>query len=256
MDKLLQDLGATQYSHRAVLKVRALRLVSDGRECRLCSNLPQQKIDEWRHTFRLLDGKGVERFLSQLDGADAVPTAEPNAQAAERKEQADASQCNRMSVSGFQAELLFQIVEKHAAVCPAAATTDADSIGIPPAQAEWYESAHEDGLKRAAESRDSVSDTAVGNGWEYSDDDVLGMVAPLRLHAHDSVLDVGCGDGYFLERVLRLLHRLEVRAAARPLLLPSSCVALASRAAAARHGRRPHALHDQHRARSLHQAGT
>jgi hypothetical protein len=125
-----------------------------------------------------------------------------------------------MSVSGFQAQLLFHIVEKHAAVCPAAAKIDADSIGIPPAQAEWYESAHDDGLKRAEESRDSVSDTAIGNGWEYSDDDVLGMVAPLRLKTHDSVLDVGCGDGYFLERLLRLLHGLQVRAAARLLLFP------------------------------------
>jgi hypothetical protein len=210
-------------------------IVTCARAQPVCSILPQQRIDEWRHTFRLLDDKGVELFLSRHKAADAVQIAGPKEQAAEpkeqaaerkeqaaeRKEQAEAAQCNRMSVSGFQAQLLFQIVEKHAAVCPAAATTAADSIGIPPAQAEWYESAHDDGLKRAEESRDSVSDTAIGNGWEYSDDDVLGMVAPLRLHMHDSVLDIGCGDGYFLERLLRLLHRLEVRAAARPLLLLS-----------------------------------
>jgi hypothetical protein len=230
--------------------------VTFARAQAVCSILPQQRIDEWRHTFRLLDDKGVELFLSQHKAADAVPIAEPKEQAAEPKEQAETARCNRMSVSGFQAQLLFHIVEKHAAVCPAAAKIAADSIGIPPAQAEWYESAHDDGLKRAEESRDSVSDTAIGNGWEYSDDDVLGMVAPLRLKTHDSVLDVGCGDGYFLERLLRLLHGLEVRAAARPLLFPPCCAALASRAAAARHGRRPHALHDQHRPRSLPQAGT
>ncbi len=55
-----------------------------------------------------------------------------------------------------------------------------------------------------------MSDTAVGNGWEYSDDDIMGMVAPLSLDMHDSVLDVGCGDGYFLERLLRLQPQLKV----------------------------------------------
>lgn len=36
VDKLLQDLGATRYSHRAVLKVRVLWLVCDGNKCDMC----------------------------------------------------------------------------------------------------------------------------------------------------------------------------------------------------------------------------
>lgn len=67
-----------------------------------------------------------------------------------------------------------------------------------------------------------------GNGWTYTDADILGMVAPLKFAADDrfvccgcgaardgsranSVIDVGCGDGYFLSRVLHFYSRYALR---------------------------------------------
>ena len=116
----------------------------------------------------------------------------------------------RFSVSGSQAARLFDIAAEHSNVCPAVAIAPGVSSGIPQPQAEWYESAHVDGEKQADAANDGVSDTAVGNGWEYGDDDILGMVAPLNFGPHESILDVGCGDGYFVERLLRLLPQLQV----------------------------------------------
>jgi hypothetical protein len=117
---------------------------------------------------------------------------------------------NRFSVTGPQAALLFEIAVKTAEVCPAADVAPGSSFGITKEQAQWYESAHDKGVQQADEADDGVSDTAVGNGWEYGDDDILGMVAPLALELRDSVLDVGCGDGFFLERMLRVLPQLQV----------------------------------------------
>ena len=121
------------------------------------------------------------------------------------------AQNRRFSVTGPQVARLFEIAAKHSKICPAAKKAIGAAGGIPQAQAEWYESAHVDGVKQADAANDGVSDTAVGNGWEYGDNDILGMVAPLGLEPNDSVLDVGCGDGYFVERLLRLLPQLQVR---------------------------------------------
>jgi hypothetical protein len=193
---------------------------------------------EWREQLRALDKAGAQLLLSKITAgaADVAPAAH------EKRQETRAKECQRMSVTGSQAALLFQVAAQHASVCPRVAVAAGDAAGIPAEQAEWYESAHEDGLKQAQEANDGVSGTAVGNGWEYSDGDVLGMVAPLSLRAHDSVIDVGCGDGYFLERLLRLQPQLQVPP-------PPPLLIRVSRAAAARHGRRPHALHGQHRPR-------
>jgi hypothetical protein len=121
------------------------------------------------------------------------------------------AQNRRFSVSGPQAARVFEIAARHSEICPVSKKTIGVSDGIPQEQAEWYENAHVDGVKQADSTNDGVSDTAVGNGWEYSDEDILGMVAPLDLEPNDSVLDVGCGDGYFVERLLRLLPQLQVR---------------------------------------------
>ena len=107
-------------------------------------------------------------------------------------------------------ELKIDIAVKTAKFCPAATVAPDDSYGIPKHQAAWYEKAHEAGLQQADNANDAVSDTAVGNGWEYGDDDILGMVAPLDLQFGDSVIDVGCGDGFFMERILRMLPQLRV----------------------------------------------
>ncbi len=159
---------------------------------------------EWREALRALDKKGAHLLLSNMTAGAVSPTAH------QKLQEKAAEECKRVSVTGSQAALLFQVAAQHASVCPRASVAAGDTAGIPAEQAEWYESAHADGEKQAQEANDGVSDTAVGNGWEYSDDDVLGMVAPLSLRAHDSVIDVGCGDGYFLERLLRLQPQLKV----------------------------------------------
>jgi hypothetical protein len=165
----------------------------------------QQKILEWRESFRLLNEHGVQLYLSKINEpkplakADAAPCSlSPPAQG------------TAVSVTGPQVARVFQFVQKHVQVCPAPVDDSSASAGIPKEQADWYESAYEDGVKQAAEANNVVSDTAVGNGWEYSDDDILGMVHALSFEVNDSVLDVGCGDGYFLERLLRLLPQLKV----------------------------------------------
>ena len=159
----------------------------------------QQKILEWRESFRLLNEHGVQLFISKIN-------------ALKQPAKTDATQAmdKAVSVTGPQIARVFQFVQRHVQVCPAARDDTGASIGIPKEQAEWYESAYEDGVKQAATANDVVADTSVGNGWEYSDDDILGMVGPLDFKEHDSVLDVGCGDGYFLERLLRLRQQLKV----------------------------------------------
>lgn len=158
--------------------------------------------------------------MSRIRAAKPVPQASPppphQARAATEKSQempkqaVEPAQSKRFSVTGSQAARLFDMAAEHSNVCPAVAIAPGVSSGIPQPQAEWYESAHLDGEKQADAANDGVSDTAVGNGWEYGDDDILGMVAPLNFGPHESVLDVGCGDGYFAERLLRLLPRLQV----------------------------------------------
>jgi hypothetical protein len=178
-------------------------------------------MEEWRETVRPLDNAGVELFLSKLNvldvqqphaaGAESPPTLQ-EAPENTAVPTAPGKLASRFSVTGAQAARLFEIAVKTAKVCPAAdvAVAPESSFGIPKEQAEWYESAHEDGVQQADKANDAVSDTAVGNGWEYGDDDILGMVAPLSFELGDSVLDVGCGDGFFMERMLRVLPQLQV----------------------------------------------
>ena len=113
-------------------------------------------------------------------------------------------------MTGPEAARLFDMAAKHAKICPTTSFAPDAFGGIPQPQVEWYENAHNDGEKQASAANDGVSDTAVGNGWEYGDNDILGMLAPFNLKQHESVLDVGCGDGFFVERLLRLLPQLKV----------------------------------------------
>jgi len=46
------------------------------------------------------------------------------------------------------------------------------------------------------------------------------MVAPLAFELGDSVLDVGCGDGFFMERMLRVLPQLQVPLCCIQSLIP------------------------------------
>jgi SAM-dependent methyltransferase len=205
---LLLDLGVQRYTHRAVLKVSMtcpsviLRFASHS----FISNFRQQKINEWRVLLRQLK---IVDLLSSVNGFEShVPPVILEEMPDDALSQ---SHRQRVSMTGFQAARLFEMAVRHAKVCPATAIAVGNPEGIPEPQALWYESAHDDGVKRAEASNDVVSDTAVGNGWEYSDDDILGMVAPLGFELNDSIVDVGCGDGYFVERLARLLSELRVR---------------------------------------------
>jgi hypothetical protein len=193
------------------------------------TDLAQQKMEEWRETVRPLDNAGVELFLSKLNVLDvqqphaADAESPPTSQEALENTAAPTAPgklASRFSVTGPQAARLFEIAVKTAKVCPAAEVAPGSSFGIPKEQAEWYESAHEDGVQQADKASDVVSDTAVGNGWEYGDDDILGMVAPLAFELGDSVLDVGCGDGFFMERMLRVLPQLQVPLCCIQSLIP------------------------------------
>jgi hypothetical protein len=229
LDNLLLDMGVQRWAHRTVLKVPAQVFLAQSH----FTSLLQQKMEEWREAVRPLDDAGVELFLSKLNvlhvqqphaaDAESPPTSQeaPENTAVPTATGKLSSLC--FSVTGPQAARLFEIAVKTAKVCPAADAAAGSSFGIPKEQAEWYESAHEEGVQQADKANDGVSDTAVGNGWEYGDDDILGMVAPLALELRDSVLDVGCGDGFFMERMLRVLPQLQVSLCCIRLLIRLCC---------------------------------
>ncbi len=190
--------------------------------------MPQQKIQEWRESLRPLDDASVELFLSKFTSTPDIATTdhevtpaantdhEVTAAATTDHEVTAAATTqhgtvgtprSRFSASGSQVARLFEIAVKTANFCPSVAVDPDDSFGIPKNLAKWYEEAHDAAANNA---NDAVSDTSAGNGWEYNDNDIMGMVAPLDFEFGDSVLDVGCGDGFFMERILRVLPQLQV----------------------------------------------
>jgi len=120
-----------------------------------------------------------------------------------------------LSVNARQYISMERYVAATEPICSSQITADVGTdpeLGIEQDIKNWYMDSHSETQAEAEIEGEAVASQSSGNGWTYTDADILGMVYPLHLSANDSVIDVGCGDGYFLSRLLHFYsrHRLAV----------------------------------------------